>query len=138
MQSLSGQMVLLGLGLLYSKLKQGLLRGCFYTCCNHSVELTPWTGRQDCTTRTTSLATGSIQPCSVHYSLGLWLCSLQAAALAEAAAVHKELLRCESEAAAQLAAESARRAQAEEAVEQYIAAHYASQAAAQVASPVVT
>ena len=90
----------------------------------------------DCTTRTTSLATGSIQPCSVHYSLGLWLCLLQAAALAEAAAVHEELLKYESEAAAQLAAESARRTQAEEAVEQYIAAHYASQAAAQVASPV--
>lgn len=52
--------------------------------------------------------------------------------MAQAAALHEELLRCEAEAAAQLAAESARRTQAEEAVEQYIAAHYASQAASQV------
>lgn len=59
-----------------------------------------------------------------------WL--LQAAALAEAQLLQDELLRCETEAAAHLAAESARCAQAEEAVEQYIAAHYASQAAAQV------
>ena len=62
----------------------------------------------------------------------MWL--LQAVALAKAAAMQEELLKCEAETAAQLAAESARRAQAEEAVEQYIAAHYASQAAAQVPS----
>ena len=62
----------------------------------------------------------------------MWL--LQAVALAEAAAMQEELFKCEAEAAAQLAAESARCAQAEEAVEQYIAAHYASQAAAQVTS----
>ena len=46
--------------------------------------------------------------------------------------MQEALVSCEAEAATQLAAESARRAQAEEAVEQYIAAHYASQAAAQV------
>ncbi len=56
----------------------------------------------------------------------------QEAALQQAASMQEALLRSEAESAAQLAAESARRAQAEEAVEQYIAAHYASQAAAQV------
>ena len=59
---------------------------------------------------------------------------MQEAAETQAASLHEDLLRCEADAAAQLAAESARRAQAEEAVEQYIAAHYASQAAAQVCS----
>ncbi|KAL0021101.1 hypothetical protein WJX79_006880 [Trebouxia sp. C0005] len=53
------------------------------------------------------------------------------AALQQAASMKEALLRSEAESAAQLAGESARRAQAEEAVEQYIAAHYASQAAAQ-------
>ncbi len=46
--------------------------------------------------------------------------------------MQEALLRSEAESAAQLAAESTWRAQAEDAVEQYIAAHYASQAAAQV------
>ncbi len=58
--------------------------------------------------------------------------SVQDSALEQAASMQEALVRCEAEAAAQLSAESARRAQAEEAVEQYIAAHYASQAAAQV------
>lgn len=47
-------------------------------------------------------------------------------------------MTCQAEAAAQLSAESARRAQAEEAVEQYIAAHYASQAASQVGAFALT
>ena len=59
---------------------------------------------------------------------------VQGAALEQAASMQEALLRSQAEAAAQLDAESARRAQAEEAVEQYIAAHYASQAAAQVNS----
>jgi len=56
----------------------------------------------------------------------------QEAALQQAASMQEALLRSEADSAAQLAAVSARRAQAEDAVEQYIAAHYASQAAAQV------
>ena len=57
---------------------------------------------------------------------------LQAAAADQVACMQQQLITCQAEAAAQLSAESARRAQAEEAVEQYISAHYASQAAAQV------
>ena len=74
----------------------------------------------------------NIQPHCVPHILHFDSGCLQAAALSEAKLLQEEMLRCEAEAAAQLAAESARRAQAEEAVEQYIAAHYASQAAAQV------
>lgn len=70
----------------------------------------------------------------------LWSCNqitwavVQAAAIKQAAALEQALVTCQAEAAAQLSAESARRAQAEEAVEQYIAAHYASQTAAQVST----
>lgn len=57
---------------------------------------------------------------------------VQEAATQQAASLEQTLATWQAEAAAQLSAESTRRAQAEEAVEQYIAAHYASQTAAQV------
>lgn len=74
-------------------------------------------------------------PCACCCPLVMRIAFAQEAALQQAASMKEALLRSEAESAAQLAGESARRAQAEEAVEQYIAAHYASQAAAQVRNP---